>query len=302
MILIRDLKLPMQKGEPMDSILSPARHAAVATSTPGQLAWRWVRTFRWYLLLLFLSDFGRDIIRRKYDAITTDRAYGNRPSGPLLVGKLIDWIVLRQALHEALRLRLSIVVSELVRLARESERKNTGPVRILSGPSGLARDLLLGAKTLREDAPLPGRLELWAVDLDFSGEVLAEATRRAEAVDVDLVVLKEDLLNPTGLQRTFQEKPLHVFNSMGLTPWLDIEDVVKLFETAHSLLVPEGALLIDNFRVSPQSKFSRDLEIHTRYHTDRDFEEGLRSAGFEIERKQETRNHINVVYTARKRS
>lgn len=284
----------------MDPRPGLARHAAVARSSPRQLAWRWLRTFRWHLVVLFLSDFGQDLIRRKYDAFTTDRAYENRPSGRLLVGKVIDWIVLRQTLHEGLRQRLMIVVGELVRLTRHFQEQGFAPVRIGSGPSGLARDLLLAARVLRDSGPLAGRVEFWAIDLDFSGDVLAEAARRAQEARVELFTMKQDLLSAGRLQEAFREKPPNVFNCIGLTAWLDRDQVVELFHAAQSVLAPQGALVVDNFRVYPQSRFGPDLEIDTRYHPDTAFEEDLHSAGFETERKQETPNHVNVVYTARK--
>ena len=102
---------------------SAARHAATASSTGGQLARRWLLTLRWHLLLLFLSDFGRDIIYRKYDAFITDLAYHKRSSGRLGVGKLVDWLVQRQALHAGLRQRLQIVVSERVCAAGVQEEQ-----------------------------------------------------------------------------------------------------------------------------------------------------------------------------------
>ena len=62
------------------------------------------------MLLLFLSPFGRQLIRHKYDAFTTDRAYSTRPSGYFGLDMFLDWIVLRQSLHAGLRQRLDIVV------------------------------------------------------------------------------------------------------------------------------------------------------------------------------------------------
>ncbi len=281
--------------------LSPARHAAIAESTPRQLAWRWFKTFRWHLLPLFLSDFGRSLIRRKYDAVTTDRAYDVKSSGRFLVGKLIDWFVLRQSLHEGLRQRLRIVASELVRLTLEYENRGAVPVRIVSGPCGLGRDLSLTAQTLRAGGPLKGRVELWGIDLDSSGEALPEAAQRVREQGVELAVRKSDLLAPSALMDEFQGKRVHIFNSIGLTPWLTMEEVARLFATAHRILAPGGALVVDNFHVHAQSKFGPDLEMDTRYHPDDLFERVLEAAGFEIEQRQETPNRVNVVYTARRR-
>lgn len=285
----------------MHTELNIPRHAAVAHSSPRQLARRWFKTFRWHLLLLFLSDMGRSIIHRKYDAVSTDRAYNTRPSGRFLVGALIDWYVLRQSLHKGLRQRLKIVVSELVRLTLEYEGRGAKPVRIVSGPCGLARDLARTAETLGRGGPVAGRVEFWGVDLDRSGEALPEAARRVAEQGSALHIQKSDLLAPYVLQEEFADRPVHIFNSIGLTPWLDMDDVKRLFKTAHSLLVPGGALVVDNFHPHAQSKFGPELEMDTRYHPDAVFERALEEAGFVIESRQDTPNHVNVVYTARKR-
>ncbi len=286
----------------METKENPGRHAAIATSSSGQLAFRWFITFRWHYILLFLSDFGQDLIQRKYDAFTTDRAYENRASGRFLVGKWVDWLVQRQALHEALRQRLQIVVPELVRLAAEFEKQGKAPARVVSGPCGLARDLILAAKMIGEKGSSSGQVEYWGVDLDFSSETLPEASRRAKDAAVELQLIRADLLDSTSLVEAFADKPIHVFNCIGLTPWLDLDDVERLFSTVRSLMEPGGAMIVDMFHTSPQSSSGSDFEIATYYHPDDVFEETLRRAGFDIERRQETANHINVVYTARKRA
>src|ERR671934_1306150 len=89
-------------------------HARGARSSSAELGRRWLRQGKVWLLPLLLSDYGREIIERKYDAIATDRAYDVRPSGRWgPVGKLVDWIVLQQDIHVGLRQRLALVVDEV---------------------------------------------------------------------------------------------------------------------------------------------------------------------------------------------
>ena len=109
-------------------------------------------------------------------------------------------------------------------------------MRIVSGPCGLARDITLAAGAIGDSS----RVEFWGVDLDFSGEVLSEAKRRTEEAGLELHTLKQDLLSPDALSQSFEGRPVHIFNSIGLTPWLDLDEIVSLFETVYRVLVPGG--------------------------------------------------------------
>ncbi len=85
----------------------------------------------WYLPLL-LSDHGRDIMARTYDAFTTEGAYVNRASGRLgPLGSAVDRIVLNLPIHATLRQRLALVVDELAR--EVGAREN----RLAARPTGL---------------------------------------------------------------------------------------------------------------------------------------------------------------------
>ncbi len=88
-----------------DTAKSAARHTAGATKSLGRIAWDFFVRLKWQYYPLLLSDYGRDILRRKYDAFATDRAYENRPSGILgPIGRLMDRFVLDFPTHEGVRL------------------------------------------------------------------------------------------------------------------------------------------------------------------------------------------------------
>ena len=280
----------------MTTVHVRARHASAARSTPARLAARWLTTGRWQLLPLFLSDYGRALVRDKYDAFNTDRAYECRARGRIGLDWLVDWIVLRQTLHRGLRARLLLVVDELARAIAEQDAAGAAPVRVLSAPSGLGRDLVLAYERLSRARPVVAP-ELWAVDLDSSGTVLQEAARRAAAAAVPLRTLRHDLLG-AGPLRPRLGGDVHVASSIGLTAWLDLAEVARLLARFRELMRPGGALLVDNFRVHPQSRFGPDLEMETRYHATVLFERTIEGAGFRIERRRETPDAVNVVYRA----
>lgn len=273
-------------------------HARGARSTARALARRWVRQGKVWLLPMLLSDYGREIVERKYDAIATDHAYDVRPAGRLgPIGALVDWIVLHQDIHVGLRQRLAIVVEEVAAAVRDRRDGGARPVRLASGPCGLARDLRLAWREL--GAP-SGELELIGLDLDPSGEVLPLAAERAARDGVPLRLARCDLLDHAALAARLGHRPVDVFLSIGLTVWLEPSELAVLLAGFRTSLTPGGILIVDNFRAHGASRFARDLEMETRYHAPAVFERALREAGFVIEAARETANRVNVVYRCRR--
>jgi hypothetical protein len=247
---------------------------------------------------MLLSDYGREIVERKYDAFATDRAYANTPSGRLgPVGTLIDWIVLQQDIHVGLRQRLTLVVEELSASVRECWSRETPSVRLVSGPCGLARDLRMAWRALGEPE---GQLELLGLDLDSTGEVLPAALRLAQAERVPLQTHRCDLLDREAVDRALHQEPADIFLCIGLAVWLDPPDLFLLLQGLHRNIREGGTLIVDNFRAHGASRFAADLEMRTRYHSQTEFERALCQAGFTLESTRETQNHVNVVYRCRR--
>ena len=281
-----------------DAVSRLGAHARSARSTPAQLTSRWLRDRKVWLLPMLLSDYGRQIMERKYDAIATDRAYDLRPSGRWgPIGVLVDWVVLHQDIHVGLRQRLALVVDEVVDAVHDRWTAGIDQVRLASGPCGLARDLRLAWQRL--DSP-HGRLKVIGLDLDPTGEVLPLVAQRAAQANLPLRTARCNLLDDTALATALEHRPVDVFLSIGLSVWLEPPELAHLLAGFNRGLLPDGVLVVDNFRAHGASRFARDLELETRYHEPASFEEALRTAGFTIERTRETRNHVNVVYRCRK--
>lgn len=274
------------------------RHADAARTEPGALARRWLRQGKLWLLPLLLSDYGRDIVARKYDAISTDRAYANHPSGRLgPIGTLIDWIVLRQDNHAGLRQRLELVVDEIVLAATSAWAGGAESVRVVSAPCGLARDLRRAWAMLGRPAR---RLELLGLDLDASGEVLPAAARLAADAGVPLRTARCDLFAEGDLARTLGARPADIFLCIGLSPWLERPDLNRLLGSIAGAVADGDILILDRFCAPRVERFARDLEIHTRYHSHAEMLTALADAGFRVEAARQTKNGISVVYRCRK--
>ena len=273
------------------------RHQHPEQRTPQRLALFWLLTFRWHLLALFLSDMGRSMISRKYDAFTTDNGYSDEPVGANLLTRSVDAIVRRRDTHVALRERLELVTSELVESTLS--RRGASPVRLVSGPVGLGRDVRRLWERLERLGVRPADwLEVTGVDLDATGTVLAEASWQARRAGVPLETYQHDLLDPEGLGAVVGGT-VDVFNTIGLSTWLDQTGLEDVLTAIRSTLAEDGVLVIDHWRRHGGSKYVDALEMPARYVTDEEFEATVVSCGYAIEEKRATANGVVVVYRAR---
>jgi hypothetical protein len=265
--------------------------------------WSFFFQLKWQYLPMLLSDYGREILRRKYDAFATDRAYENRPSGLFgPIGGWVDRVVLNMPLHEALRQRLRLVVDNLEAEVKEHLQRGESRVRVLSAPCGLIRDLLVSSRELAlEDPRIFEKLELHALDLDATDEVLSAASRRAALAGVAVRFHQDDLFNPRSLNAVLAEGTrFHVINCIGLTAWLDLAEVEHLARFFHDrVLVKDGSFIVDNWAQHKQSALGADLGIPTRYHDPATFVKALETSGFRIKGRFVSANGVVTVYVAR---
>ena len=279
-----------------------ARHARNVTEGVGPLAWRFFVKLKWQYLPLLLSDYTREILRRKYDAIATDRAYENRASGILWpVGHALDRAVLNFPVHAALRQRLQIVTG-LIEEETLRHAEHSATVRLLSAPCGLARDVITSAQRLSQEHSLgAGRLELFGLDLDASGEVLPLAGHRARSSGVDLRLARADLFNAADVGSTVGPTRFHVVNSIGLTAWVDIGEVALLARTFHGVMTPGGSLIVDNWAKTKHSSIAEDLQIYAVNHDPGEFVETVTQEGFELDRSLSTNKSVATVFVFRRK-
>ncbi len=281
-----------------DGSVGRARHVGTTIPSVHRAAGRLIRSGRPQYLPLLLSDQARMIVSRRYDAFTTDRAYENAPHGALgLLGKAADALVLRFPVHAALRGRLALVVDELAAEVRRAGVRGVQHVRVLSAPCGLARDVLLAAKHLSDG---PG-VSLTGVDLDEVGDVLPEVERRATEAGVEILLLRGDLFGPLpDVERAVAtDGRFHVVSCIGITSWIDLDELSLLMGRLHALAAPGGVLLIDLWRPDRHARLARTLGLPAHYHAPADFARELRCAGFAVIRTRPTDGAVNTLWIAR---
>lgn len=289
-------------SSPVAEMEDAAKHYQDVTKGLGGISWQFLMSVRkWQYLPMLLSDYGREIVRRKYDAIATDRAYENTPSG--LFGPLGAWVdrqVLDLPLHQDLRHRLRFVVEGLKEQAQVHTQEGVGAVRVLSAPCGLIRDILTTTRELAVEAPdVADCLEFHALDLDPTGEVVPIARRKADEAGLGVSFYKANLFDQESVKATLPDGGFHIVNCIGLTPWITLEEVEYLIRFFHDqVLVPGGSLVVDNFTEQARSPIADDLEIRATYHEPDRFVAALEGNGFRLVSARTTANQTNTVYVA----
>lgn len=281
------------------SIASVARHSAEARTPVWRLVLGFALRARWRYLLHLPSNYAWMVAARKYDAITTDRAYDNAPSswlGPL--GRWADRRVLEYPVHVALRERLEVVTAGLASEI-ESRLDADRTVRVLSAPSGLGRDVRQALSRLRERGVDLERVSVSCLDLDASGEVHDAAREHFRAAGLAATFHRLDIFDE-GAIRELAGPGFDVVNCQGLTAWLDFPEVARLLRVFAGVLRPGGVLLIDNFAPHAHSSMAHDLEMRVRYHNTMLLRASLREAGFREIEERTSSQRIVTVYTCRR--
>src|SRR5262245_59859047 len=243
---------------------------------------------------LLLSDQARMILTRRYDAFTTDRAYENFAHGWLgPLGRVADRRVMAMPVHVALRERLQIVAGMLVEAIGAAAPAR---VRVLSAPCALIRDLTTAVARLSG-----ARVELTAADLDELGDVLPEARRRAAAAGLDVAFVRGDLLDGRTEDDLSARGPYDIVSCIGLTAWIELEEVGELGRRFHRLLSPGGSLLVDSWRQDSDAMLARALGLPVHYHDPIAFGGTLERAGFRVVDSRSTTRAVNTLWALRRR-
>jgi hypothetical protein len=257
------------------------------------------------LLAVIPSNYAWLLLRRSYDAFATDRAYEVRPSswlGPL--GWWADRRVRSGPVESALRGRLRLVSQSLVEQVDRRLAAGTRPVRVLSAPCGLCRDLIQAATVLRmQRRSVFEHLEFHALDLDSRGDVIPEARRRLRALGIPATFYREDIFDPVGLSaRARAGMKFQVVSCIGLAPWLTPAEVERLLSFLRDVVMePGGTLLIDTLSEHDRSRVETALDPNFAYHPPEMFRELLERAGFRVIEQRRTANGVISLWVAEAR-
>ena len=250
------------------------------TRTSTSIPWRLLREGRVHLLpvyaLMRTSDLAREGIDNSGSFRFADHVYRNEPSGRLLVGRLLDGLLLRMRGARSMRNRYLHARREIVAAVRchVAER---APLRILSVPCGIARELVEAAAVLRAEGPalLAG---CTFVGLDLDPEPL-ELSRRLTGDDPRFRFVRGDALHAGAY---LYHGELDVIVSTGLGEFLDDGDLARFYAVCHGALRPGGILVTSGMQPDRVADYLlRELaELHARYRDADALRRHLAGAGF----------------------
>jgi hypothetical protein len=236
---------------------------------------RLLREGRLHLLaayyLLNLSDLGREGIANSGSYLFADHIYRNQPSGRGALGRWVDARLLFSPPAQAFRRRHLRCVEEL-RRALESFPEDVNPLRVLSIPCGLPRDLTLLAQTLLEERPdLLQRIEYHGMDIDDELLRLAEQFTASTPIPV-----KQYHQGNALWAETFPYGPFHFVVSTGLNEFLERDELEVFFRNVFDRLAPGGVFYTSATQMEPRSDaLMRAFELVTRYHSTDEIEQTL---------------------------
>lgn len=211
--------------------------------------------------LLRLSDLAREGLDHSGSHRFADHIYRNQPSGRGAAGHWLDAALLSLPAVRSFRSRYLAARDEMAAVILEGLAAGNGPVRVLSAPCGIPRELADAADQVRRRlGTLPPRVELHGLDLDPA--VLAEARAFMAARGVpSFAVHCGDALSPQSYPRG-----LAGITSTGLAEFLADDELAKLYAACYDALDPGGRLVASGMRRRRLSDYLLRLaEIRTHY-------------------------------------
>lgn len=210
--------------------------------------------------VLRLSDLAREGLDHSGSHRFADHIYRNVPSGRGALGRRLDAMLLSLPAVRSFRSRYLAAREEVAGLILERLRRG-GPVRVLSVPCGIPRELADAADEVRRRlGTLPGHVEFHGLDLDAGVLVEASAFLSARGVR-NFRTHHGDALSPACYPR-----PLNVITCTGIAEFLDDEELVQVYGACHDALAAGGRLITSGMQRRRLSDYLLRLaEIRTHY-------------------------------------
>jgi SAM-dependent methyltransferase len=236
------------------------------------------------------SDLAREGIENSGSYRFADHVYRNEPSGRFGIGRALDAVLLRMRGARSMRNRFHHTQREILAAARAHEARSTtdpaaaaAPFRVLSVPCGIARDLVLAARTIEQELPaLYARSTFFGVDLDPAP---LELSRELAGKDDHYFFARGDALDAKALP-----SELDVITSTGLGEFLGDDMLVQFYRNCHDHLRPGGTFVTSSMQPDRVADYlMRQLaELHTHYRRGDEIIRWLHAAGFyEVSTRQD---------------
>jgi putative methyltransferase len=232
--------------------------------------------------LMRTSDLAREGIENSGSYRFADHVYRNEPSGRFGIGRAVDAVLLRMRGARSMRNRFHHTQHEILAAARALDARCASdpvavsePFRVLSVPCGIARDLVMAARSLQRELPaVYARSTFFGVDLDPAP---LELSRELAGRDEHYFFAGGDALDAHAYP-----SELDVIVSTGLGEFLDDEMLVQFYTNCHNRLRSGGAFVTSAMQPDRIADYlMRQLaELHTHYRHGDEIIRWLHTAGF----------------------
>jgi hypothetical protein len=197
--------------------------------------------------------------------------YNASPSGRLVLGYWLDSVFLRMPAACAFRRRYLHARAVMVQCIRA--RAPVGPVRVLTVPCGIPRDIVEAAEIVARETPaLVDRIEYAGMDID--PRALGEAEKFALGHGLRKAVFHQgDAL----LGGDYPDGRFHVISSTGLTEFLNDLEVEALFANVFERLETGATFYTSASALDPvSSALLRAINLHAHYRSQPEMDALLR--------------------------
>jgi SAM-dependent methyltransferase len=225
---------------------------------------------------LRLSDLAREGLDHSGSHRFADHIYRNQPSGRGAAGRWLDARLLGLPAVRSFRSRYLAARDEVAAFILERWRPDSAPIRVLSVPCGIPRELTDAADIVRARlGTLPSQVEFHGLDLDAG--VLDEA--RAFAATRGLSAFHTH--HGDALVRSAYPDSAGCITCTGLAEFLDDDELAELYAVCWDVLEPGGRLITSGMQPRLLSDYLLRLaEIRTHYRGPAELERTARQARF----------------------
>src|SRR6185503_2366369 len=252
--------------------------------------------------LMRTSDLAREGIENSGSYQFADHVYRNEPSGRFGIGRALDAVLLRMRGARSMRNRFHHTQREIVAAARAIDARSatdpvalTAPFRVLSIPCGIARDVVLAARTIERELPaVYARSTFFGVDLDSAP---LDLSRGLVGADDNFFFTRGDALEPQTLP-----SELDVITSTGLGEFLGDDLLVQFYRNCYDHLRVGGTFVTSAMQPDRVADYlMRQLaELHTHYRRGDEIIRWLHTAGFHEASARQDDVGLQTLIVARK--
>ena len=244
----------------------------------------------WREPLFPFSKLGRHFMEEGYSASVMQDIYDQDIHAPSLIDRPFTGYPLHRAVYDRLHLLVPRITSELIR--RE------GPIRVFTGPSGLAEDVFRSIEAAARWRPegLQG-IEVTALDLDPDGRIGKHIRARSLRAGLKIRFIRGDLASTCWSDSA--DKPFDIALFVGLSSWLPRPQLLSHLRRLRENLNDDGVLITDVFTPGAYALSGWHAGYQANYYTTKTFASLLDVSGFDsgsvsVASGRDELNHVMV--------